>query len=72
MRAPSPTSRPSRFSNGSGQTAAETIVNAVAQRRARVVIGWEAKALDALARIVGPAYQRVIATAVSKLFPWAK
>ena len=54
------------------EMAAETIVNAVAKGRARVVIGWEAKALDALARIVGPAYQRVIATAVSKLFPWAK
>jgi len=54
------------------EMAAETIVNAVAKGRARVVIGWEAKALDALARIIGPAYQRVIATAVSKLFPWAK
>ena len=54
------------------EMAAETIVNAVANGRARVVIGWEAKALDALARIIGPAYQRVIATAVSKFFPWAK
>ncbi len=54
------------------EMAAETIVNAVAKGRARVVIGWEAKALDALARIIGPAYQRVIATAVSNLFPWAK
>jgi len=54
------------------EMAAETIVNAVANGRARVVIGWEAKALDVLARIIGPAYQRVIATAVSKFFPWAK
>ena len=54
------------------EMAAETIVNAVANGRSRVLIGWEAKALDALARIIGPAYQRVIATAVSKFFPWAK
>jgi NADP-dependent 3-hydroxy acid dehydrogenase YdfG len=54
------------------EMAAETIVNAVAKGRARVVVGWEAKALDVLARIIGPAYQRIIATAVSKFFPWAK
>jgi hypothetical protein len=33
-----------------------------------VVVGWEAKALDVLARVIGPAYQRIIA----KFFPWAK
>jgi len=54
------------------ETAAETIINAVAKGRARVVVGWEAKALDVLARIIGPAYQRIIATAVSRFFPWAK
>ena len=54
------------------EMAADTIINAVAKGRARVVVGWEAKALDVLARIIGPAYQRIIATAVSKFFPWAK
>jgi NADP-dependent 3-hydroxy acid dehydrogenase YdfG len=54
------------------EMAAETIVNAVAKGRARVVVGWEAKALDVLARVIGPAYQQIIATAVSKFFPWAK
>ena len=54
------------------EMAAETIINAVAKGRARVVVGWEAKALDVLARVIGPAYQRIIATAVSKFFPWAK
>jgi NADP-dependent 3-hydroxy acid dehydrogenase YdfG len=54
------------------EMAAETIVNAVAKGRARVLVGWEAKALDVLARVIGPAYQRIIATAVSKFFPWAK
>src|ERR1700752_1199874 len=44
------------------EMAAETIVNAVSKGRARVVVGWEAKALDVLARVIGPAYQRIIAT----------
>jgi NADP-dependent 3-hydroxy acid dehydrogenase YdfG len=54
------------------EMAAETTLDAVAKGRARVVVGWEAKALDVLARVIGPAYQRIIATAVSKFFPWAK
>jgi len=54
------------------EMAADTIINAVRKGRARVVVGWEAKALDVLARIIGPGYQRIIATAVSKFFPWAK
>jgi NADP-dependent 3-hydroxy acid dehydrogenase YdfG len=54
------------------EMAAETIIKAVAKGRARVVVGWEAKALDVMARIIGPAYQRIIATAVSRFFPWAK
>jgi NADP-dependent 3-hydroxy acid dehydrogenase YdfG len=61
-----------RLALHSPEMAAETIVNAVAKGRARVVVGWEAKALDVLARVIGPAYQRIIATAVSKFFPWAK
>jgi NADP-dependent 3-hydroxy acid dehydrogenase YdfG len=54
------------------EMAADTILNAVAKGRARVVVGWEAKALDVLARIIGPGYQRIIALAVSKFFPWAR
>jgi short-subunit dehydrogenase len=53
------------------EMAADKILNAVAKGRARVVVGWEAKALDVLARIIGPRYQRIIALAVSKFFPWA-
>jgi NADP-dependent 3-hydroxy acid dehydrogenase YdfG len=56
----------------SPEMAAATIIGAVDKGRARVVIGWEAKALDVLARTIGPAYQRVIALAVSKFFPWAR
>ena len=53
----------------SPEMAATTIVNGVHDGRARVVIGWEAKALDALSRLSG--YQRVMATAVRRFFPWA-
>jgi NADP-dependent 3-hydroxy acid dehydrogenase YdfG len=56
----------------SPEKAAQTIVNGVRKGHARVVVGWEAKALDLLARIIGPRYQRVIATAVSRFLPWSK
>ena len=46
--------------------------NGVANGHARVVVGWEAKALDVLARIIGPRYQRVTATLVSRFAPWAR
>ena len=61
-----------RLAIHSPEMAAETIIDGVCKGRARVVIGWEAKALDALARIIGPSYQRIIAAAVAKFFPWAK
>jgi hypothetical protein len=55
----------------SPEMAAETIVNGVRKGHPRVVIGWEAKALDVLARIIGPRYQRVTAALVSRFAPWA-
>lgn len=54
------------------EMAAETIINAVAKGHARVVVGWEAKALEALARIIGPRYQQIIAKLVSRFAPWAR
>src|SRR4029079_7027067 len=55
----------------SPEMAAATIVEGVSDGRARVVIGWEAKALDVLSRLTGSGYQRVVATAVRRFFPWA-
>jgi NADP-dependent 3-hydroxy acid dehydrogenase YdfG len=52
--------------------AAKTILNGVAKGHARVVVGWEAKAADVLARITGSSYQRIVAAGVAKFFPWAK
>jgi len=56
----------------SPEMAAKTIVNGVAKGHARVIIGWEAKAIDLVARIIGPSYQRIVAAAAAKFFPWAK
>ena len=55
----------------SPEMAAKTIVDGVAKGRARVVVGFEAKAVDVLARITGSSYQRIVAAAVAKFFPWA-
>jgi NADP-dependent 3-hydroxy acid dehydrogenase YdfG len=60
-----------RLALHSPEMAAETIVDGVRKGRARAVIGWEAKALDALARVVGSGYQRVIATAAARFMPSA-
>ena len=54
------------------EMAAKTIVNGVAKGHARVVVGWDAKAFDVLARITGSSYQRIVAAGVAKFFPWAK
>ena len=56
----------------SPEMAAKTIVDGVAKGRARIVIGLEAKAVDLFARITGASYQRVIAAAAARFFPWAK
>ena len=56
----------------SPEMAANTIVNRVAKGHARVLVGWDAKAFDWLARITGSSYQRIVAAGVAKFFPWAK
>jgi NADP-dependent 3-hydroxy acid dehydrogenase YdfG len=56
----------------SPEMAAATIVDGVAKGHARVVVGWDAKAFDWLARITGSSYQRIVAAGVAKFFPWAK
>ena len=53
----------------SPEMAAETIVSGVAKGRARIVIGWEAKLLDVLARAGGSAYQRIIAGLAGRFVP---
>lgn len=61
-----------RLARHSPEMAAETIVSGVARGHVRVVIGWDAKVADLLARVAGPSYQRVVAAVVAKFFPWAR
>jgi NADP-dependent 3-hydroxy acid dehydrogenase YdfG len=61
-----------RLALHSPEMAARTIVDGVANGRARVVIGWEAKVLDGLARVGGSAYQRIIAAAAGRFLPSAR
>lgn len=53
------------------EDAAKTIVDGVRKGKARVLIGADAKFLDAWVRIVGPSYQRVVATITSRVLPKA-
>jgi NADP-dependent 3-hydroxy acid dehydrogenase YdfG len=61
-----------RLALHSPEMAARTIVDGVANGRARVVIGWEAKVLDGLARVGGSAYQRIIAAAAERFLSSAR
>ncbi|GAB2659475.1 SDR family oxidoreductase [Prescottella soli] len=51
------------------EDAAKTIVGGVRKGKARVLIGADAKFLDAWVRIVGPSYQWVVATVTSRVLP---
>ncbi|WP_137725321.1 SDR family NAD(P)-dependent oxidoreductase [Prescottella subtropica] len=51
------------------EDAAKTIVNGVRKNKPRVLIGADAKFLDAWVRIVGPSYQRVVAFVTAKVLP---
>ncbi|MDV7089732.1 SDR family NAD(P)-dependent oxidoreductase [Rhodococcus sp. IEGM 248] len=51
------------------EAAAETIVNGVGKGKPRVLIGADAKFLDAWVRLVGPSYQRVVATVAGRVLP---
>ncbi len=51
------------------EAAAETIVNGVRKGKPRVLIGADAKFLDAWVRLVGPSYQRVVALVAGRVLP---
>ncbi|MHA6757688.1 SDR family NAD(P)-dependent oxidoreductase [Streptacidiphilus sp. PAMC 29251] len=51
------------------EMAAKTIVKGVRKGHARVLIGYEAKALDALVRITGSGYQRILAFGNTHMIP---
>jgi len=52
------------------EMAAKTIVDGVRDGDGRVLIGWDAKLIDIIARVGGSGYQRLMAAAAARLFPW--
>lgn len=58
-----------RLARMTPERAAAVIVAGVLADKPRVVVGADAKVLDALVRLVGPRYQRVVARAARRLAP---
>jgi len=58
-----------RLARTTPEDAAKTIANGVRKGKPRVLIGADAKFLDAWVRVVGPSYQRVVAIVTSRVMP---
>ena len=58
-----------KLAKTSPESAAKAILRAVIGNRPRAVVGWDAKALDILVRLIGPAYQRLIALGAGRIMP---
>ena len=58
-----------RLAFTSPQRAARIILEAVRKKRARVLVGADAKVLDALVRLTGSGYQRVFPIVLGRLIP---
>lgn len=59
----------SKLARTTPEDAAATIVNGVRKNKGRVLIGADAKLLDGWVRLVGPAYQRVVAFVTARVLP---
>jgi hypothetical protein len=55
-----------KLARTTADSAAKTILRGVAGNRARVLIGWDAKALDLIVRVLGSGYQRLVTFGASK------
>jgi NADP-dependent 3-hydroxy acid dehydrogenase YdfG len=60
-----------KLAKTSADSAARTILRAVAGDRPRVVVGLDAKVLDVLVRLLGARYQRLVAFVIRKAVPTA-
>jgi hypothetical protein len=58
-----------KLAKTSPESAAKTIVRSVIGNRPRAVVGIDAKLLDLLVRLIGPAYQRIFATVAGRMTP---
>lgn len=59
----------SKLARTTPEDAAATIVNGVRKNKGRVLIGADAKLLDGWVRLIGPAYQRVVAFVTARVLP---
>ena len=60
-----------RLANTSPQRAARIILDAVRKKKARVLVGADAKALDVLVRVTGSGYQKLTTSVMARLLPQA-
>lgn len=58
-----------RLARTTPKAAAKTILDGVRKNKGRVLIGADAHLLDAWVRLVGPSYQRVVATITGRILP---
>jgi NAD(P)-dependent dehydrogenase (short-subunit alcohol dehydrogenase family) len=58
-----------KLARTSAESAAKTIVRAVLGNRPRSVVGLDAKVLDLVVRVAGPAYQRIVVAALRRNLP---
>jgi NADP-dependent 3-hydroxy acid dehydrogenase YdfG len=58
-----------KLAKTSAESAARTILHAVERDRARSVVGWDAKVLDVLVRLLGPRYQRLVVRTAGRAAP---
>lgn len=58
-----------RLAKTSPQRAAEVILDAVRKKRARVLVGTDAKLLDVMVRVAGPYYQQLFGPIMGRLMP---
>jgi len=58
-----------KLARTSPEAAAKSILRAVSGNRPRAVVGLDAKALDVMVRVLGPAYQRLVSFATKRTMP---
>ena len=58
-----------RLARTTAEKAARAVVDGVLADRPRILVGRDAKALDAAVRLLGARYQRVVATVAGRVMP---
>ena len=58
-----------RLARTSPRRAAQVILDAVRKKKARVLVGMDAKVVDVMVRVAGPYYQQVFGPVLGRLLP---